>query len=115
VANLPGAGGYVAYEGIVETDRWFGPLFTNLRLTRTHTPVKLSSQFPLVQAQPLPRHIYTDATLNRMRVGDGLETLTAADWDAYRDTVVTPNQSPDRPFGGYATEARKRRRCPVSP
>jgi hypothetical protein len=38
-ANLPMPGGFVAYEGIVETDRWFGPLFTNIRLTRTNTPV----------------------------------------------------------------------------
>lgn len=99
----------------METDRWFGPLFTNLRLTRTHAPVKLSSQFPLVQAQPLPRHVYTDASLDRMRTGDGLGTFTAQDWDGYRDSIVTPNQTPDRPFGGYATEVRKRRRCPVNP
>jgi hypothetical protein len=30
-ANLPCPGGFSLYEGIVETDRWFGPLFTNLR------------------------------------------------------------------------------------
>ena len=38
-ANLASPGGYSLYEGIVETDRWFGPLFTNLRLTQTHKPV----------------------------------------------------------------------------
>jgi hypothetical protein len=114
VANLPAPGGYVPYEGIVETDRWFGPLFTNVRLTRTHTPVKIASQFPLVQAQPLPRSLYTDATLDRMGAAGGLAQFTATDWNGYRDTIVKPNLEPDRALGGYATEARKRRRCPVA-
>jgi hypothetical protein len=30
-ANLPRLPGLDAYEGLVETDRWFGPLFTNHR------------------------------------------------------------------------------------
>jgi hypothetical protein len=30
-ANLPSSGGFSMYEGIVESDRWFGPLFTNQR------------------------------------------------------------------------------------
>ena len=54
-ANLPSPGGYALYEGIVETDRWFGPLFTNLRFTRSHTPVRLRADFPFAQIQPLPR------------------------------------------------------------
>ena len=51
------------YEGIVETDRWFGPLFTNLRFTRTDVPVRLRADFPLAQVQPLPRLAYADSTL----------------------------------------------------
>ena len=62
-ANLPSPGGYSMYEGIVETDRWFGPLFTNLRFTRTDVPVRLRADFPLAQVQPLPRMAYADATL----------------------------------------------------
>ena len=30
--NLAHSQGYEHYEGIIETDRWFGPLFTNVRL-----------------------------------------------------------------------------------
>src|SRR5207244_11955854 len=37
-ANLARSQGYENYEGIIETDRWFGPLFTNVRLTRTNIP-----------------------------------------------------------------------------
>jgi len=114
VANLPQAGGYVPYEGIVETDRWFGPLFTNLRLTRTHMPIRLSSQVPLVQAQPLPRTLYGDATLDRVELLPDLQDLSPIDWQDYRRSIVEPNTRPGRPLGGYAVQGRRRRRCPVA-
>ena len=56
------------YEGIVETDRWFGPLITNLRLTKTDVPIDFRPDFPLLQAQPIPRHVYEDATLNNYEI-----------------------------------------------
>ena len=111
--NLAQVGGICLFEGIVETDRWFGPLFTNLRLTRTHAPIKLSSQVPLVQAQPLPRGVYTDVTLDRVANLPGMGAFSATDWDDYRRSIVEPNSRPDRALGSYAVEGRRRRRCPV--
>ncbi len=58
--------GYKVYEGIVETDRWFGPLFTNLRLTCTHALVEINPEMPLLQFQPIQASIYGDV-LNRSR------------------------------------------------
>ena len=112
-ANLPLPGGYSLFEGIVETDRWFGPLFTNLRLTRTHKPVHLRADFPLVQVQALPRQTYAEATLAATTLAP---EMTDADWQAYHRTIVAPNEDPDRPFGAYAVAARKRRQdaCPFS-
>jgi len=114
LANLPSGGGYALYEGIVETDRWFGPLFTNLRLTRTDRPVRFQADCPMAQVQPLPRALYSDATLDRMAVVADLDALSAADWEDYRTTVVRPNQDPERQVGQYAIAARRRRRgvCP---
>src|SRR5579862_3659804 len=37
--NVPGVPGIVIWEGIIETDLWFGPVFTNFRLIKTDTPV----------------------------------------------------------------------------
>ena len=42
-ANIQGNAGYQLYEGIVESDRWFGPLFTNLRLIKTDAGDKVTS------------------------------------------------------------------------
>jgi len=115
-ANLPPAAGYVAYEGIVEADRWFGPLFTNIRLTRTDTPLRLRADLPLLQAQPLPRAAYAEATLAAMATVPGLDDFTPADWDAYEASVAGPALRGDRATGQYAVAARKRRRgeCPFA-
>ena len=114
-ANLPLQGGYALYEGIVETDRWFGPLFTNLRFTRSNSPIRLASNFPLAQVQPIPRYIYSDEILSSANLTSDIAALTTTEWDAYRASVVEPNSRPNRPFGTYSVAARKRRRgvCPV--
>ena len=108
-ANLPRSGGYEHFEGIVETDRWFGPLITNIRLTKTDVPIDFRPDYPLLQVQPLPRHVYQDATLNNYELVPDLAQLTPEDWDAYYDTVVRPNVQEVRPRGQYAAAARKRK------
>lgn len=112
-ANLPLPGGYVAYEGIVETDRWFGPLFTNLRLTRTHAPIAFDPDLPLLQVQPLPRLALAETTQNATTLTD---TLSPADWDDYDRTIVVPSRDPARRPGAYAIAARRRERggCPFA-
>lgn len=113
-ANLPGAGGVCLFEGIVETDRWFGPLFVNMRFTRSHMPVRLRADYPLAQVQPVHRDSYGNDLLDRMQSGAGPACLTPEQWEAYRRTIVEPNTRPDRSFGAYAVAARKKRHgsCP---
>lgn len=116
-ANLPGTGGISLYEGIVETDRWFGPLFTNLRFTRSHSPVTLRPDYPFLQLQPIWAPSYGDDVLDSHDLVPGLGGLAADDWDGYHRTIVIPNDDPDRPFGAYAKQARRRRKsgaCPAA-
>lgn len=114
-ANLPCPGGHEIFEGIIETDRWFGPLFINLRLTRTHTPIRLRSDYPLAQLQPLPRHVYSDVTLDASDFVGSMQGFATQDWADYHETIVVPNANPDRSFGAYAVTARKRNKtvCPA--
>ena len=115
-ANLPLPGGIFQYEGIVETDCWFGPLFVNLRITKSDTPIRLQADFPLVLAQPVRPLNYAKTTLAAMSVVRSLASLTDLDWDAYRTTIVIPNMDQHRPFGAYAVQVRKRRaaQCPYT-
>lgn len=118
-ANLPLTGGFVLYEGIVEADTWFGPLFTNLRFTRTHSPITLRPDFPLLQLQPVQAATYGDDVLNATELVPAMDGMAEADWRGYHQTIVIPNEDPDRPFGAYAKQARRRRKttgaktCPV--
>ena len=108
-ANLVRNPGYEVYEGIVETDRWFGPLFTNIRITRTHAPIEFDADFPFLQVQPVHQNLYGGA-LDTFEVVPELAQLQPQDWDAYRRTVVQPNVDPHRQRGQYATTTRRRRK-----
>ena len=106
-ANLTHSLGYESYEGIVETDRWFGPLFINIKLTRPNVPIEFDANYPFLQVQPVHRSIYGDR-LDRFEVIEGLEDLDAADWDDFRKTVSQPSSDPHRQRGDYAVQTRKR-------
>ncbi len=110
--NLPRASGYELYEGVIETDRWFGPLITNLRLTKTNMPIEFHADFPLLQVQPLPREALDDRALNNYEIVPDVQGLRPEDWDDFYDTVVRPNVMVNRPRGMYAAAARKRRNGP---
>jgi Family of unknown function (DUF6065) len=107
-ANIARSQGYEAYEGIVETDRWFGPLFVNVRLTATDRPIAFSTRKPLFQVQPLKRETYAEPHLRSFEVVDGLAAMNESDWAKFRATVIRPNQDPHRRIGAYAASVRKR-------
>lgn len=107
-ANIARNRSFDVFEGIVETDRWFGPLFINLRLTATDRVIELSPEVPLLQLQPLRREVYGDRTLQRMEVVRGVDRFTEAEWQGYRDAIVDPNKDPQRKPGLYSIGVRKR-------
>jgi hypothetical protein len=115
-ANIASAGDVLAYEGIVEADVWFGPVFANLRLSRRNEPVRLSPAHPLLQVQPVPRLAYSDAAQDSMSLVPGLEDLTSADWSDFATTIVERSDSPPDSAGSYAVAARRRRKreCPMA-
>jgi hypothetical protein len=99
------------FEGVIETDHWFGPLFSAIRLNRTNVPIEFSAEYPLYQVQPLPREVYAESTLNRYELVPELRQLSEQDWSDYYHTVVRPNVQEDRQRGQYATASRKRRKA----
>jgi len=104
-ANIPRTQGYDNFEGIVETDTWFGPLFTNVRLTRTNSPVEFHIRNPLFQVQPLVRQCYREPSFEVLESAD----LSADDWRRFAATIE-PNTHQMRALGHYAVDTRKRLR-----
>ncbi len=107
LANVPRSKHYEVYEGLVETDRWFGPLFINIRMTAIDTPVELPADRPLFQIQPLLRATYAERQLKTMQITPSLAEMSTADWERYRNSIVGPTKQPRMP-GGYAVAVRKR-------
>jgi hypothetical protein len=107
LANVPRSKQYEVYEGVVETDRWFGPLFINIRMTAIDAPVELPADRPLFQLQPLLRSTYADKQLKSMEVVPSLAGMSGADWDRYRHSIVNPTRTPRAP-GAYSVGVRKR-------
>ena len=108
--NLPPTPGLTAWEGIVETDHWFGPLFTNFRITRTDFPVHLRAHMPFMQVQPIPQIAYREEILNKPSIRSS-EDMTAQDW-ADLQAVLMPDAAHEAHQGTYAVRIRKRRGCP---
>lgn len=108
--NLPNTAGLTAWEGIVETDHWFGPLFTNFRITRTDFPVRLRANTPFMQIQPIPQIAYRDDMLNGLRVRS-VDEMSENDWNDFGDVLVPDEKKIDHQ-GTYAVRIRKRRSCP---
>src|SRR5579864_3251403 len=104
-ANIPKNQGYDHFEGIIESDSWFGPLFTNVRLTRTNSPVEFHVRYPLFQVQPILRKCYRDPSFEVRELAD----LGAGDWQRFEATV-SPNTDQDRALGHYAVATRRRLR-----
>jgi hypothetical protein len=104
-ANIPRTQGYEHFEGIIDSETWFGPLFTNVRLTRTNSPVEFHVRYPLFQVQPLLRQCYDETHFEVV----GLSDLSAADWQAFEATI-RPNTDQMRMMGHYAKDARRRAR-----
>ena len=106
IANLPKSLSYQTFEGIIETDKWFGPLFDNIKILKTDRPVEFRSDIPFLQVQPVRKETYSDKFMQNYAVKD-MAQLSAADWDAFHHTVVEPNTVADRKPGQYAVSVRK--------
>ena len=105
VANLQNPLPFENYEGLVETDTWFGPLFTNVRLLRVGSPVDFHVHRPLFQVQSVPRQSYHNPPFEVLTPAD----LTAEDWSRFEE-AIRPNTDHLRSLGHYAVATRKRLR-----
>ena len=108
-ANLPRSKNYEHYEGIIETDKWFGPLFTNVRLTKTDMPISFDMGFPLAQVQPLQQSTYSEEVLEAVDTVDSIEQFSEEDWENYRATITKPGRGFEREKGVYAKMVRRQK------
>jgi len=105
-ANIPIGFPYRQFEGLIETSDWFGPLFTNIRLTRSDVRVDFHMTKPLFQVQLVPRQAYRSPAFEIREFDD----LGKSDWRRFEATMK-PNADHMRCPGHYAVDTRKRLRA----
>ena len=98
------------FEGILETDSWFGPLFTNIQLKRIGSPVEFHITKPLFQVQPIWRPAYRNPSFALHEAAD----WDATEWNAFEATIRR-NTNDLRSKGHYAVETRRRLRAEDDP
>ena len=103
-ANMPRSGHYEMFEGIIETDRWFGPLITNMRLTKTDVPIDFRADFPLLQVQPIPRQRLRRCHAEQLRAGPRPEAAHPGGLGR----LLRHGGPPARPGGPAARPVRRR-------
>lgn len=116
IANTPKSNQYFCFEGIVETDRYApAPLFINLKLQTTQTPIVLSASEPLFQVQPIHRECYSKSnhastTHHNIEMQSNTNAgLLDSGWEEYSKTIRHIDPAKDmHKTGQYATNARKR-------
>lgn len=105
--NLPKQRHATSFEGVIETDKWFGPLFTNFQIEQTNTVISFKRSEPLFMV-----HLVHSSSLKESKDFDfceGLPDFTAEDWKLYQDTVVD-RVGERRVPGSYAIESRRARK-----
>jgi len=107
-ANIARSRDYDVYDGIIETDRWFYPLFINVRVTASDRPIVFDRHHPLLQAQPLLRATYDEAELRTVQISSGIHALAPADWEDFRSSLGERAKEPLMRPGRYAKSVRKR-------
>ena len=104
-ANLPRGPACEVLEGIIETDWWFGPLISTIRVCQTDRPILFSTNRPLFHLQPVQTNIYASKELDDFPVAEGLSSLGDDDWQRLEKTM-NPHEARS---GIYAAKVRRAR------
>ena len=107
-ANLPRSLGFEVLEGVIETDWWFGPLITTIRLCRTDEPILFWRRLPIISLHPVPKAVLAPDFYNSTQIESGTEAFGDADWDDFQSALALHGKG-GRP-GGYKAAARSRRK-----
>ncbi|MNJ32182.1 hypothetical protein D3C77_268400 [compost metagenome] len=105
--NQPPAHTHFTLEGIVETDWWAGPLFTNIVISKTDVPILFRRNKPLLQIIPLPRSSHLRDRKPSITLSDISATTPSEFLDRMKETADRRNGEHS---GSYRKQAKQFRR-----
>lgn len=108
--NIPKLENFESFEGIIQSDGWFGPLLTNIRITRTDVVVSLRRNSPIFFVQMVRTEDCSRRLYNNFTIDDGIDNFSKSDWANY-SKVMKKSLDPKGEKGLYARETRKQNRA----
>ncbi|MFM2666682.1 DUF6065 family protein [Vibrio mediterranei] len=94
---------YQIIEGIVETDWWSGPLFTNIEFTKTDVPISFRKDTPFLQVFTLPKTYHDRESIRKVEKGDFIDLVSEDYLQRMKDTASRRNSG--KP-GSYRRKVR---------
>lgn len=107
LANLPKDPAVELFDGIIETDWWFGPLLSVLRFCKTDTVFSLRKDLPYAQLQPIHRAAYNNKLLDHSVGYSDITDFPDSVWNDLTATLTKQGKTGKR--ASYKTEAVKKR------
>lgn len=92
VSNYPRQNGADVIEGIIESDWWFGPLITPIRIYKTEVPLQFRRTSPYCQLKPLRRECYQSNILERISSTTVADAFQDAHWQQLADALAPRNK-----------------------
>lgn len=94
-------------EGIVETDWWAGPLFTNIEFTKTDVPISFRKDTPFLQVFTLPKSCHDKEAIRKVEKGDFCDLVSDEYLLRMKETALRRNSG--KP-GSYRRTVRDMKR-----
>ncbi|MCG8461206.1 MAG: DUF6065 family protein [Holophagales bacterium] len=107
LANFPKDSRYEVLDGLIETEWFFGPLVTPIRIRKTDEPIRFLTRKPLYQIQPVRTDAYRRKFLEEFEVRQGMGAMNEADWKRFRECLPDP-EAPPVAHGLYKAGVRER-------
>lgn len=107
--NFPRSLGFEILEGVIETDWWFGPLITTIRLCRTDEPVLFWRHLPILALQPVPKVVLNSDFYASTQIELGTNAFGQSDWQEFQAAMALHSRKDGRP-GGYKAVVRSCRK-----
>ena len=104
--NVPQRNLVEFFEGFVETSKWFGPLFINLKALKTDVELRFVRDWPVAFIQPVPVALMKMKLAGRDTYVSSLDEMSDRDWADLSDTL-TNRLGPDRRVAKYARTVRR--------
>ncbi|MEO1562164.1 MAG: hypothetical protein AAFR98_01910 [Pseudomonadota bacterium] len=105
--NIPQKNHLEYFEGFVQTGKWFGPLFINLKPMKTDVEIRFEADWPVAFVQPIPISVTQPSVFQNVSFVSEFSEFSDEDWQSFGDTVLH-RLGPDREVAKYAKAVRKK-------